>query len=55
MTVTVEVHSGEKSILTYLLKPLFKSRQGVTSVGGHVVEPEAEPTEAPRAQGEKAS
>ncbi len=55
MTVTVEVHSGEKSILTYLLKPLFKSRQGVTSVGGHTVEPEAEPTEAPRAQGEKAS
>ena len=34
MTVSVEVHSGEKSILSYLLKPLFKSRQGVTSTGG---------------------
>ncbi len=40
MTVSVEVHSGEKSILSYLLKPLFKSRQGVTSVGGHTAEPE---------------
>ena len=34
MTVTVEVHSGEKSILVYLLKPLFKSRQHTTTVGG---------------------
>ncbi len=35
MTVTVEVHSGEKSILSYLLKPLFKSRQEVHTVPVH--------------------
>ena len=38
MTVTVDVLSGEKSVFSYLVKPLFKSRQEGRAVGARVAE-----------------
>ena len=43
MTVDVDVHSGSKSILAYLVKPLFKSQQQGKAIG----KTEAQPVTAP--------